>query len=77
MPLRVQVFCSKQSPNCRACPLRHDCDYALAKGRHLDPGLVKPKKTAPKVSRKPSAAKKAPTLALPAADTASLSGADV
>jgi len=27
-----KVFCSKRMPNCRACPLRNSCEYALAGG---------------------------------------------
>ena len=30
-----QVFCSKRNPNCSACPLRPQCEYAQANGRHL------------------------------------------
>ena len=29
----LQVFCSKVSPNCGACPLQADCDYARNNGR--------------------------------------------
>ncbi len=29
------MFCSKKDPNCRACPLRPQCEYAKANGRHL------------------------------------------
>lgn len=31
----AQVFCSKRDPNCSACPLRSQCEYAQANGRHL------------------------------------------
>ena len=69
----TQVFCTKRSPNCTACPLRHDCDYALANGQHLQPGLVRPKKATPR-PRKPASRANA-ILALPSADNASATGA--
>ena len=31
----VQVFCSKRNPNCSACPLRSQCEYARANGAYL------------------------------------------
>ncbi|GAB4822558.1 hypothetical protein N2152v2_009604 [Parachlorella kessleri] len=30
-----KVFCSKASPNCRACPMQGDCEYALNNGPSL------------------------------------------
>ncbi len=29
------MFCSKRNPNCSACPLRSQCEYARANGRSL------------------------------------------
>ena len=29
----LQVFCSKVSPNCTACPLQTGCEYALSSGK--------------------------------------------
>ena len=29
----AQVFCSKRDPNCSACPLQDQCEYALNNGR--------------------------------------------
>ena len=57
-----------------ACPLRHDCDYALAEGRHLEPGLVRPKNATPKKARKHTSGSRAAMLALPAAATDSMKG---
>lgn len=31
----LQVFCTKRHPNCRECPLRSQCEYAIANGHHL------------------------------------------
>lgn len=69
----MQVFCTKRNPNCMACPLRHECDYALANGQHLEPGLVQPKKATARGPRK-SASRANAILALPAADSAAVSG---
>lgn len=68
----MQVFCTKRNPNCMACPLRHECDYALANGQHLQPGLVRPKKATPR-PKKPASRANA-MLALPSADSASAGG---
>ena len=68
----VQVFCTKRNPNCTACPLRHECDYALANGQHLQPGLVRPKKAAPRP--KQPASRATAMLALPSADSATAAG---
>ena len=35
--LCMQVFCSKVSPNCGACPLQTSCDYALSNGKRFHP----------------------------------------
>lgn len=70
----MQVFCTKRNPNCMACPLRHDCDYALAEGRHLEPGLVRAKKATPKKTRKPASESRAAMLTLPAATSDSMEG---
>ncbi len=40
--LYLQVFCSKVSPNCGACPLQASCEYALNNGKRLQPQAVKP-----------------------------------
>ena len=48
-PLGTQVFCSKRDPNCSACPLRPQCEYAQANGRHFQ------KKTAPSSAAAPEA----------------------
>ena len=72
--LRVQVFCTKRNPNCMACPLRHDCDYARAEGRHLEPGLVRPKKAAPKKPRQHASETRAAMLTLPAVASSSMEG---
>ncbi|KAL0042280.1 hypothetical protein WJX77_008246 [Trebouxia sp. C0004] len=37
-----KVFCSKVSPNCGACPLQANCEYALNNGKRLQPQAVKP-----------------------------------
>ncbi len=68
----MQVFCTKRNPNCMACPLRHECDYALANGQHLQPGRVRPKKATPR-PRKPASRANA-MLALPSGDSASAGG---
>ncbi|BDA42645.1 probable protein ROS1A at C-terminar half [Coccomyxa sp. Obi] len=44
-----KVFCSKRDPNCSACPLRPQCEYAQANGRHFQ------KKTAPSTAAVPEA----------------------
>ena len=31
----MQVFCSKLTPNCGACPLQAGCEYALNKGKRF------------------------------------------
>ncbi len=40
--LYLQVFCSKVSPNCGACPLQASCEYALNNGKRLQPQPMKP-----------------------------------
>ena len=40
--LYLQVFCSKVSPNCGACPLQASCEYALNNGKRLQPQAMKP-----------------------------------
>lgn len=30
-----KIFCSKQNPNCTACPMRSDCEYAMNNGPSL------------------------------------------
>ena len=57
-----------------ACPLRHDCDYALAEGRHLEPGLVRPTKATPKKPRQHASESGAAMLTLPAATCDSETG---
>ena len=72
--LHMQVFCTKRNPNCMACPLRHECDYALAEGRHLEPGLVRPKKATAKKPRQHASESRAAMLTLPAAIDNSITG---
>ena len=75
--LFVQVFCTKRSPNCTACPLRHECDYALANGRHLEPQAAQPKKATPGCPRKSAQSRSDAMLVLPPADTVPLPGGTV
>ena len=37
-----QVFCQKAQPNCSACPLAHQCDYARCKGPRLQTTTATP-----------------------------------
>lgn len=42
LSLNLQVFCSKVSPNCGACPLQACCEYALNNGKRLQLQPMKP-----------------------------------
>lgn len=42
LSLYLQVFCSKVSPNCGACPLQASCEYALNNGKRLQLQPMKP-----------------------------------
>ena len=46
----LQVFCSKVSPNCGACPLQASCEYALNNGKRLQPQAMKPSSVQHQVS---------------------------
>ena len=46
----LQVFCSKVSPNCGACPLQSSCEYALGNGKKFQPQAASPRPAEQKVS---------------------------
>ena len=49
-PYMLQVFCSKVSPNCAACPLQTSCEYALGNGKKFQSQAASSGSAAHKVS---------------------------